>query len=147
MPSVNPKYIIWPIIVLTLVIFLIWADDGSQNCLNQYCNNSAPTVAKNDTPVQSIDKIIDAVRTNHTLVGWRRAIIVALIVSLLVLILLYKRFPDGFTVFLIATFVFVGVYFIDIWFQAHWWKMNDMKIEESLYKLRSTLINHDFQSS
>ena len=80
--------ILWPIIAITIVVFLVWSEYGSQDCRNQQCNNKAPVINKNDSPQQIIDKIMITSRKNHTLVSWRRAMLIAIIFGILILIII-----------------------------------------------------------
>ena len=134
------KGLIWPFIIILLVAFLIWTEDGSQNCLNKKCNNSCPEINKQDKPTHMIDKIIENVRLNHTEVIWRRSLLVAIFASLLIFVLFYRKgFPHGIKMFLLIVIIFLGVYFSTSWLQLKWWKANNSKIESSLYRLRANI--------
>ncbi len=132
--------ILWPIIAITIVVFLVWSEYGSQDCRNQQCNNKAPVINKNDSPQQIIDKIMITSRKNHTLVSWRRAMLIAIIFGILILIWLYpSKMPHGFIFLIVAAIIFVITYFIFSWIQSQWWRQNDDKIEQSLQDLRHQL--------
>ncbi len=134
----------WPIIVITIVVFLVWAEYGSQDCRYQTCNNKAPSIDPNDTTTEAIDKILYTVRKNHTTVGWRRSMLLAIFITLLILIWMCRsRMVHGFVFFIIATMIFLATYFASAWFQSHWYTFNDLKIESSLKELRHRL--HEFQ--
>ncbi len=130
---------LWPIIIIGLVVFLIWTEYGSQDCRQQSCNNQARVIYPEDDDLEAIDKISYNVLKNHTVIGWRRALLAAIFISLIVLFIFCPDFPDGFTVFVTITLIFFLVYFSSAWFQAHWWKFNDYKIDESLKELRQRL--------
>jgi hypothetical protein len=126
----------WMILICALSVFLIWSEVGSQDCLNRWCNNTTPSVIETDSPRQMIDKTIDTLRKQHTIVGWRRAMLVAIIVTLIVTVSILHRFPTGFQFFMVAVFIFLIVYFSSVWIQARWWGQNDSKIERQLMLLR-----------
>jgi hypothetical protein len=146
---------IWPVIVIVVMVYLIWTEYGSQDCRNQDCNNRSRIVYDFDGPERSgveacaaeytdsnreiIDKISANVLKNHTVIGWRRSLIAAIIIGILILLIFCKEFPHGFTVFITILLTFLLVYFSSAWFQAHWWKFNDYKIDDSLQKLRNRL--------
>lgn len=130
----------WPVIVMALIIFLAVGEIGSQSCENGGCNhykNIEKSSSNNST--SDIDTLISRVKINHTVVGWRRALIAAMLLSLVILFLFYPGLPDGFDFFLVATFLFLIIYFITAWFQWHWWKARDFKIEEKLLRLRHNI--------
>lgn len=132
----------WPFIVIVILAYLIWTEDGSQNCLNKKCNNDPPVMTEEDSPLQGIDKLVQGIRLNHTIVGWRRAMIVAIVISILIFLIFKSRFPHGFVFFIIAMIIFLCVYFMIAFNQFSWWKTNDERIEEALISLRHR-INSD----
>ena len=77
--------------------------------------------------------------------GWRRALLIAVILSAIILVIFYPKLPDGFDYFLIVTIIFIVVYFTSVWFQWHWWKGRDFKIEDKLLHLRSTIKNKEIE--
>lgn len=131
---------IWPIILIVIVVYLIWSEYGSQDCRKQNCNNRARMVHAEDTDREIIDKVSDNLMRNHTIVTWRRSIIISIVIALLILILFCKEFPHGFTVLLTVLFVFMAVQISANWFQAHWWLFNDYKIDRSLQELRQRIV-------
>ena len=128
---------IWPIIIIVILTFILWSEYGSQDCRHQNCNNVALVINSNNTITETIDKTIYNLRKNHTIIGWRRALLVAIIASIIILIIFCPYFPHGFTVFLTILIIFVIVYFAQAWFQARWWRPRDRKIEQMLQKLRN----------
>jgi len=141
----------WPIVVIVLIVYLLWSEYGSQDCSKQSCNNRARVIYGEDDWYEAIDKINHNVHMNHTIVGWRRALLVAIIVTILVLFIFYNgkkgstpgdryavayALPDGFTVFIVTVIIFVIVYFSSAWIQYSWWRNNDYKIEDSLKLLK-----------
>lgn len=133
---------IWPLIVLGLLVFLIWSEDGSQNCKNgKMCNNSAPALHSTDSNRTIIDKINIAIRNNHTLVAWRRVLIASLLIALLVFLFLFDRtyLPHGFVYFITVLIIFVGLYFSSSWIQHSWWRHNNKRIEACLHSLRHSI--------
>jgi hypothetical protein len=130
---------IWPVIVISIIIFLAVAEIGSQSCQNGDCNHykNLEKVGNNPTSVKMIDNIISRVNLNHTTVGWRRAMILSMILSIIILSMFYSGLPDGFDFFLVATILFIIMYLLSVWFQWHWWKAKDNKIESRLLNLRN----------
>ncbi len=127
---------IWPIIIIVLIVYLVWTEYGSQDCREQNCNNRAKIIHSTDTRGTAIDKISSNVLKNHAVIGWRRTLIVAIIIAIIVLLIFCKEFPHGFTVTIAILIIFLLAYFSSAWLQAHWWKFNDYKIERSLKDLR-----------
>ena len=136
----NDAGLFWPIIVITIVVFLVWAEYGSQDCRGQTCNNKAPVIDPNDSIAESIDKTIYAIRKNHTVVGWRRSMLVAIFVTLLILMWMCRYcMVHGFVFLIVAIIIFFITYFASAWFQSHWFTFNDIRAEQSLRELRSRL--------
>lgn len=153
---------IWPLIIILVLVYLIWTEYGSQDCRNQDCNNRAKIVYESytdnsefnnrsgvefdsntvDSNEEIIDKISTNVMQNHTIVTWRRSIIAAILISLVILFIFCKEFPHGFTVLLTVFFVFMAVQISANWFQAHWWLFNDYKIDRSLQTLRQRVAEY-----
>ena len=142
---VNSQGLFWPIIVITLVIFLVWSEYGSQDCRftedgQQLCHNKAKVIEEDDTPQEIIDKIVYSVRKNHNLVNWRRALLFAMIATLLIFMYYYRcNIPNGFIFFMITLILMFVIYFPMTWFGAHWFRMNDDKIENALRSLRDRI--------
>jgi len=147
---------IWPLIVIVVLVYLIWSEYGSQDCRRQNCNNRARIVYVEDrydlsgvghrkemvdSDEEIIDKISDNLMLNHTIVTWRRSIIVAILAAIIILLIFCKEFPHGFTVLLTILIIFMAVQISANWFQAHWWLFNDYRIEESLKMLRQKSYN------
>lgn len=130
----------WPIIVITVVVFLIWTEYGSQDCRGQTCNNKAHVVDPNDSATESIDKTIQTIRKNHTIVGWRRSLLISIFVTILILMYMSRYcMVNGFVFLMIAIIIFFATYFVSAWLQSHWFTFNDNRAEQSLRELRSRL--------
>src|SRR5680860_27605 len=130
----------WPIVVIVIVVFLVWSEYGSQDCRSQQCNNKAETIDPNDDYRTSIDKIILTIKRNHTIVGWRRSLLVAIFATLLILMWMCRTtMVHGFIFFLIAVMIFFATYFVSAWLQWTWFTNNDLKIEKYLRELRTKL--------
>ncbi len=130
---------IWPIIIIAILIFILWSEYGSQDCRYQNCNNVARVVTSNNSIKETIDKTIYNIRKNHTIIGWRRALTVAIIAAIIILIIFCPYFPHGFTVFLTILIIFVIVYFAQAWFQARWWRPRDRIMEKMLQNVRNNM--------
>lgn len=146
----------WLIIVLFLVIYVVWLEPRSQNALRKgsikfkheneapkdfirRCNNSTPPVTPEDPFNKGVDKTISTLRKNHTLVGWRRALLVGLIVAIPIGYFLYRRFPSGKEFTIITFIVSLVAYFSTVWIDYHWWSYHDITIEKELLKLRNKI--------
>lgn len=129
-PASSP--ILWPFIVIILIAFLIWTEDGSQNLNNPRAHHQPPSITATDLPDDIISKVKIAVRNSSEVVGWRRALIVSLILSLILLFLLLPVFPAGFTIFLITLLFFVPIYFISVWFSSTYLKRNANNLQQAL---------------
>ena len=133
----------WPIIVIVIIVFLVWSEYGSQDCRTQSCNNKALEITDDDSLTEIIDKIQYSVRKNHTLVEWRRSMIVAIFVTLLLMLYLSStQMVHGFVFLIVAIMIFFATYFASAWFQAHWFYFNDVKIEQALRELRDRLYEY-----
>lgn len=124
---------LWPFIVIVILIFCIWSEDGSLNYKFKPCHSKQLLVLDTDTSTQAIDKIIANSQTN--IVCWRRSLIVALLSTLIILWLIYPLFPDGHVIFIISLLIFTSIYFGSVWIQYSRNRYND-KIEELCYALR-----------
>ena len=140
---------IWPVIVVSIIIFIAVAEIGSQSCQGGKCNHykSVESVKYSDPSSKTIDGIISRINLNHTVVGWRRALILAIILALSVLMYFYPGLPDGYDFFLVATILFIVIYLFSVWFQWHWWKGRDHKIENKLLGLRHKVKNIELDNN
>lgn len=135
----------WPIIAIVLAVFLTRTEIGSQDCSiirdsRQLCNHDSPLPSKYDLPDETIDKMIRSLRRHHTVVGWRRAMLVSIILSIIILMWLNEgRMVHGLVFFVTTMIIFVVVYFTSVWFQNKWFSKNDSDIEKILRHLESLL--------
>ena len=127
----------WPVIVMALIICLAVTEIGSQSCADGNCDYFNNLETNSKVTSKSIDNLISRVSINHTVVGWRRALILAMLLSLIILFFYQDNLPDGFDFFLVATIIFLAIYLTSSWLQWHWWKARDFKIEDELLLLRS----------
>lgn len=125
----------WLIIVVFLIFFTIWSEHGSQDALNRLCHNSTPAVEPGDSINVSIEKTIETVRKNHTLVGWRRSLLIGLIVAIPIIWVIKGQFPTGFIFLVVVGAVTIGAYFSTVWMEYNWWSGIDTKIEDGLLDL------------
>ncbi len=128
---------IWPLIIIGIVTYLVWTEYGSQDCRQQNCNNQAEIIHPQDSISEMIRKISNNLSKNHAIVEWRRSLLAAIVIGLIVLFIFCPRFPDGFTVLVTIYLIFFLVHFSSVWLSTHWWKTNDDKIEKSLRKLKN----------
>ena len=141
----NSPGLIWPLIVITLVVLLTWSEYQDQDCRfdgvnieTQKCLNKAQPILPTDTKEEIIDKIIYSVRKNHNLISWKRALVAAMLASILIFMYYYRNnLPNGFIYLMITLVIFLIIFFPLVWFGAHWFRMNDDKIEEALIAFRN----------
>jgi Ca2+/Na+ antiporter len=129
------------IITLLLLAYVIWSEYGSQDMLHKTCHNSTLPMNESDSLLEGIDKTIETVRKNHTLVNWRLAFFVALITVFPISFFLLHRSPSGFSYLVILLLIFIIVYFAFVWTQAQWWGKCDSFLEEKLYSLRKRFLS------
>lgn len=117
----------------------------SDNKYSDYCMSRTRGVYYNsehaDETSDMIDKISSNLMKNHTIVTWRRSIIAAIFITLVVLFIFCSEFPHGFTVLITVLLIFMAIQISANWFQAHWWLFNDYKIDEALQTLRRRVID------
>lgn len=130
---------IWPLLWIGVLVFAVWSENGSQNCNGGKCNNSAPEINEKDGSTDIIDKTCVAVRTSNYLVGWRRALIVSLLVSIIIVWMFFDKVPHGFVYFIILLLIFIPVYFSSSLIQFSHWKHRNNEIERQLRVLRSSI--------
>jgi FtsH-binding integral membrane protein len=134
----------WWILVLLIIIYLIWAENGSQNCYERECNNLPPKV-NSDSYLENISRVIETIRLNHTYVDWRRAMLIALILAFIIPIVLSVVFNqdvnlNGYRYFVIATVMFFLIYSFFIYHQRDFARSRDKEIENHLLSLRTKYI-------
>lgn len=133
----------WLLLVVLLLVYLVWSERGSQDCKGKRCGNSTEPVSEQDRPKSAIDKTIETVRKNHTLVGWRRAMFIALIVAFPIFFIFRRKhpdgwFPSGYDFFVVTGIIFVIAHFSSVWLNAVWFAPQDDQIEKSLLQLRNS---------
>lgn len=127
----------WVIIILAIFVYLVGIEIKSQSCNNRVCNNQTPPATENDSLRKNIDKTIETLRKQHTLVSWRRSLIIAFVVCIPIVLLLRSKFPNGEEFFVVGLIIFTIVYFGIVLFQTFWWRANNTKIEKSLIHFRN----------
>lgn len=131
---------LWPFVIIFIVLFLVLSEYGSQDCRNNHCNENMEDLDINDSSIEMLDKINKSVNKWHNTVLWRRALLGAIIATILILLIFSPHFPNGYQVFLLAIFLFFIIYMLEAWFNDHWFKMNDeYKLMEDLQTLRQRL--------
>jgi len=124
----------WILVVVLIIIYAIISEIRSQDCWDNnklgYCDNRVEPPTTEDSVWKIINQTVEASRKNHTLVGWRRAMIVAL-VSMILLMSLFRKW-DGMNFTLGALIIFVVSYTLIGAIQLYHWRPWDRKIEEKL---------------
>jgi len=133
----NNSWAIWPVILTAVVIYLILSEFGSQDCTTQDCNNRLPVLYDDDTEVEMIDKINEALRKNHRLVTWRLSFICGFIISLFIIAMFYSaNMISGIVFFILLLTIFFVTAACFSWFNAHYWRQISYKEEQTLMELR-----------
>lgn len=134
--SLGPISWVITTLVIALIIWLAYTEYRSQDCMERnngiFCNNWIDKVEDTDTVQNAVDKVTKGLQITYTSVGWRRAAIVALVLSLL----LKKVFNFGWDKFvIIALMIFIVTYTGYQWFQLHYIKPNAWKVEKIILPL------------
>lgn len=128
----------WPFIALLfllLVVYLISTEIQSQDCLDRLCYNTTSEPNLTDGPNQAIDKMVTTLRVNHSPVEWRKALLIGLIASLIIIVVL--GIPLKLSNFiLVGLIIFLFVYFAATWTSWKWWRELDVYIERHLVVMR-----------
>lgn len=133
--------IIWPFIVIIIICFLIWTEDGSQNLKNRQAHHHSPPINYLDSNRTIISKTQVAVSNRGNVVGWRRAMLISIILTLGILFFLNPTvFPHGFTVLIISTIIFLVIYFTFVDFQSRYISSRTEEIDETLTLLKKRFV-------
>lgn len=128
---------IWPVIIMTVLVYLVVSEIGSQDCTTQKCNNKLTPIYETDTTVEMIDKINEGLRKNHRTVTWRISMICAIIISIFIVSFFYAtKMISGIVMFLLILVIFFIVAAIFSWFNAHYYRQISYKEEQTLQELR-----------
>ncbi len=144
---VEVKYYYWIIIVIVLILVLFWNETRDNNCIDQQCHMKAKLIKETDSMEEMINKTISNLTLNHSLVNWKRSLLISLLLALGVVFIFYHTFAPGFDYLMITFILFFWIYFSTAWVGAHWWKNNDKKIEKELIKIRSLIRNENKNDS
>jgi len=102
-------YYLLLIALCIIIIFLLWAEDRSQNGLNKPCQHSHPNFSRECDLKTRISRLISNVNLSHSIVEWRRSLLVAIICTLVISAILVGTMDAGALVFTI-TVVFLIIY-------------------------------------
>lgn len=107
------------------------------------CQHSPPPVKEGDSPETIIDKTIYAISLHHTTVDWRRSVLAALVVTLLLFFLMQPTIPYGSDFVIVATFLTLAYYLANSWFVWSWSNPVDQQIEKALIVLRKQALKEE----
>jgi hypothetical protein len=131
----------WPflaILFLALFVYLISTEIQSQDCQDRLCYNTTPQVTSFDHPRTMVEKLITTLRVNHNPVEWRKALLIGLFVSFIVIVV--KGVPLTMKNFLlISLIVFIIAYSTLSWTDWSYRREVDNYIERRLLYLHSRL--------
>uniref|UniRef100_A0A6C0BLZ6 Uncharacterized protein n=1 Tax=viral metagenome TaxID=1070528 RepID=A0A6C0BLZ6_9ZZZZ len=102
-------YFLLVIALCIIIIFLLWAEDRSQNGLEKPCQHSHPNFSDRCDLKTRISRLIANVNLSHSIVEWRRSLLVAIICTLLISLILVGTMDAGTLIFTI-TVVFLIIY-------------------------------------
>lgn len=134
-----PQADTWPwvaLLFLLLFVYLVATEIQSQDCADRLCYNTTSEPNLDDKSSAMIDKLVTTLRVNHSPVEWRKALLIGMIVSLVVIVVF--NIPLTLCTFiLLGLIVFIFVYFASTWTNWVWWRCHDTYIERQLIALRS----------
>ena len=127
----------WPLLVILIVIFILWAEYRSQYCTGKACHQLSRISTSTDTTEELFDNLLYQLESTHTIVFWRVSMLSAIIIALFVLLFFYPVFPSGLTFFICATWIFIGIYGGFSWTVAHWYRQTANKTEYGIRQIRT----------
>lgn len=126
--------VLYGVLYLGCILFLIWSEIGSNDCLRSWCRNKTPSSSSQDSRPENIDKSIETLRRISNTVIWRRSLLIALISTLFILLFLRSfRLPLFFAILGIIFFI---SYICDASLESRWFFPQAKLIEHSLLQLR-----------
>jgi hypothetical protein len=126
------------VVILTIILFyLVISEIRSQDCLSGKCENTVDLPSKSDPKDVAVDRTIELLQRSYTSVGWRRGMIVGLVVACIMSLymhflgirLSWKKF------ILITVIVFIFTYSMYQWFQISYIKPVCWQAENTLVRL------------
>lgn len=127
----------WMIIVAVVIVVCIYLEHVSQNYkdLGSKCLNATPDCLPADKRETVINKTLITLRKNHSLVSWRRALLVAFLLVVPLVYLLTKRLPSRYSFSITIFMLMAACYFGYIWLEYSTLYKNDQEIEDILHAL------------
>lgn len=126
------------VVVVTVILFyLVISEIRSQDCLSGNCENTVDLPSELDSKNVAVDRSIELLQRSYTSVGWRRGLIVGLLVACVMSLYMYylgihfswKKF------ILITVIVFIFTYSMYQWFQISYIKPVCWQAENTLVRL------------
>jgi Zn-dependent protease with chaperone function len=128
---------IWLILlIIFLIIHLLRAEWKSQGCWQKVCGNTTEKASSEDSIKRNIDLSIETLRRNSIPVGWRRAMLIGLILALPVCWIVLHRMPSGWEFFVTMMILFFVCNIISMWISYSWWNRRNILIEKEYLHLR-----------
>lgn len=127
----------WMIIVVLVIIVCVYLEHVSQNYkdLGAKCLNATPDCLPPDKRETVINKTLVTLRKNHSLVSWRRALLVAFLLVVPLVYLLTKRLPSRYSFSITVFMLTAACYFGYIWLEYSTLYKNDQEVEDILHAL------------
>ena len=127
--------IVFLFVIMTIFINIMRTEIKSQDCLGKTCYNTTPEASPDDKNSEALCKILETLKRNHTLVGWRRSLMISIVVCIPIIFILGLEWNVHNLVISIIV-IFMITYASIIIFQNHWWVKKDKVVENSLLMLR-----------
>lgn len=123
------------IVFLVILVYLIWSEYGSQDCIDQKCHNKVEEV--NDLKFETILGVIrNANDNNHCIVVWRRAMISAITTGIILNKIIYN---SDYSLFIVITVVFGLSYIFSMKTQKET-RSKDIALDNELKKLNKNIV-------
>ena len=119
-----------------VIVFLIWSEDRSQNCRDKICINTTPSAQVDDHPHDIIDKSAETLRRNQITVDWRRSMLIAMVVAIVTVPFILKKWPTSRQMVIATMVIFIVAYISCVWMQERWWVAHGNHIEKHLLQYR-----------
>ena len=133
------QWVWWPLILILVVIFIIWAEYRSQYCTGKACHQLSHEYDPSDNVATIINKLYRQINSTHTIVFWRTTMLAAIITGLLLLIITYRTFPSGMTLVVALGWIFIAIYGGFSWTVAHWYRQTANKAIEGVRNIEIAL--------
>lgn len=135
-------------VVILLTIVLLYYEYKEHDCIrDKMCTHRRPEITEDDLISESIEKIQEMVRSNNSVIFWRQALLLAVLLPIPLIYLLYSRFPTFLEWGFVGLFIFLGVYLSYSWIWSHYFNPNSLTITNNLQRLSDRIKTRDIWKS